>query len=113
MILQKSALILVTLTVISVHQVTSQDFSDFIAVKADIIALENAKTIDGTGGAPQANQTIIIQGDRIISVGSEKWAQPTFLLYTPLCIWNMGLGKPSKSAYLWVAVRRVATAYEK
>ena len=71
MILQKSALILVTLTVISVHQVTSQDFSDFIAVKADIIALENAKTIDGTGGAPQANQTIIIQGDRIISVGSD------------------------------------------
>lgn len=48
---------------------TAQNFSAFIAVDAPSIALTHATVIDGTGAPAMMNQTILIEGDRIIAIG--------------------------------------------
>ncbi len=47
----------------------AQNFSAFIAVEAPSIALTHATVIDGTGAPAMMNQTILIEGDRIIAIG--------------------------------------------
>jgi imidazolonepropionase-like amidohydrolase len=42
----------------------------FVAVEAPSIALTHVKVIDGTGAPSRAEQTVIIQGDRITAVGA-------------------------------------------
>ena len=34
------------------------------------VALRNVRVIDGTGSAPSSNQTVVIQGPRIVAVGA-------------------------------------------
>lgn len=46
----------------------------FVRVGDPVIALEHVRVIDGTGAAPAENQTIVIQGGRIQSVGSSTAA---------------------------------------
>ena len=46
-----------------------QDFDEFVAVRAPVVALTHAKVIDGTGAAARIDQTILIEGDRIARVG--------------------------------------------
>lgn len=41
----------------------------FVAVDAPVVALANARVIDGTGAPPRANQTLIIQDGNIAEVG--------------------------------------------
>jgi len=52
---------------------SAQDYSpltkQFISVQADTIALTHALVVDGTGGLPKANQTIIITKGYIMNVG--------------------------------------------
>jgi imidazolonepropionase-like amidohydrolase len=45
------------------------DRQQFIRVEAPLIALTNVRVIDGTGGPPRENQTILISGGKIDSVG--------------------------------------------
>ncbi|HVF23817.1 MAG TPA: amidohydrolase family protein [Pyrinomonadaceae bacterium] len=45
------------------------DRQQFIRVEAPLIALTNVRVIDGTGAAPRDDQTILIQGGKIQSVG--------------------------------------------
>jgi imidazolonepropionase-like amidohydrolase len=45
------------------------DRQQFIRVEAPLIALTNVRVIDGTGAAPRDDQTIIIQGGKIQSIG--------------------------------------------
>src|SRR5687768_9323610 len=47
----------------------AQDRQQFIRVEAPLIALTNVRVIDGTGAAPRDDQTILIQGGKIQSVG--------------------------------------------
>jgi len=47
----------------------------FVAVDAPVIALEHVRVIDGTGAAPQEDQTIVIDHGRIQSVASAAQAQ--------------------------------------
>ena len=71
-------LILVTLSIISAQQRTvtlSQEVRDFVSVDAPVIALTHARVIDGTGAEPLQDQTIIISGGRIQSVGSSSGAR--------------------------------------
>ena len=42
---------------------------EWVSVDAPVVALTHVQVIDGTGAAPAADQTIIITGDRITSVG--------------------------------------------
>ncbi|HEV2426440.1 MAG TPA: amidohydrolase family protein [Terriglobia bacterium] len=42
----------------------------FVKVKAPVVALEHVRVIDGTGAAPAEDQTVIIEGGRIRTVGS-------------------------------------------
>jgi imidazolonepropionase-like amidohydrolase len=42
----------------------------FVSVDAPVVALTHVGVIDGTGGAPVADQTIVIAGGKIQSVGS-------------------------------------------
>ena len=45
------------------------DSQQFIRVKAPVIALTNVRVIDGSGAAPVENQTVVITGGRITSIG--------------------------------------------
>src|SRR5688572_30905942 len=56
------------LTAVSVLAQQS-DRQQFIRVEAPLIALTNVRVIDGTGAAPRDDQTIIIQGGKIQSIG--------------------------------------------
>jgi len=47
----------------------AQRFQELVAVSGDVIALTNAKVIDGTGAPARTGQTIVIRGDRIAEVG--------------------------------------------
>ena len=42
----------------------------FIAVDGDVIAITGARVIDGTGGPPRSDQTIVIRDGRIAEVGA-------------------------------------------
>lgn len=45
---------------------------EFVKVSAPVIALTHARVIDGTGSAARADQTIIISGDKIQSIGDSS-----------------------------------------
>lgn len=47
----------------------------FVAVDAPVIALEHVRVIDGTGGAPQEDQTIVIDHGRIQSIAPADQAR--------------------------------------
>jgi enamidase len=47
----------------------------FVAVDTDVVALTHARVIDGTGAPARADQTLIIRGGRIVSVGDASRAQ--------------------------------------
>ena len=51
---------------------SAQNFREFIAVKAPVIALTNVKVIDGTGAPAVTNQTILIRDERIAEVGPSR-----------------------------------------
>ena len=67
--LSTKLLILMIMAAMSANPIIGQDFDDFIAVDSGLIALMNAKTIDGTGDQSKLGQTILIEGDKIIAVG--------------------------------------------
>ena len=48
---------------------TQIPFAEFIRVNSKIVVLKNVRVIDGTGAAPVEDQTIILTGERIGSVG--------------------------------------------
>ncbi|MGH9945705.1 MAG: amidohydrolase family protein [Pyrinomonadaceae bacterium] len=50
-------------------------FRPFIRSDAKIVVLKNVRIIDGTGAAPKENQSIIIIGDKIGSIGSAATTQ--------------------------------------
>lgn len=66
-------LLLVCFRVTSFAQAT--DRQQFIRVEAPTVALTNVRVIDGTGAAPLENQTVVISGGRIQSVGPSGAAQ--------------------------------------
>src|SRR5262245_7715279 len=47
----------------------SQQVRGFVKVDAQVIALTNARVIDGTGAAAKPQQTILIRDDKIVAVG--------------------------------------------
>jgi imidazolonepropionase-like amidohydrolase len=47
----------------------TSDRQQFIRVEAPLIALTNVRVIDGTGAAPREDQTILISGGKIQSIG--------------------------------------------
>jgi enamidase len=51
------------------QQSAAERFSDLVAINAPVVALTNAKVIDGTGAAARTGQTVVIRGDRIAAVG--------------------------------------------
>jgi imidazolonepropionase-like amidohydrolase len=42
----------------------------FVSVDADRVALTHVRLVDGTGAAPRIDQTIVIDGERIVAVGN-------------------------------------------
>ncbi|MEO8452977.1 MAG: amidohydrolase family protein [Gemmatimonadota bacterium] len=48
---------------------------EYIAVDAPVIALVHVRIIDGTGAAPQSDQTVLIAGNRIQGVGAAGTVQ--------------------------------------
>ena len=66
-----NAMAFLVFTVLSPNALIGQDFGEFIAIEGDLIALVNVKVIDGTGVPSQTGQTILIEGDKIVSVGPD------------------------------------------
>lgn len=58
-------------------QRVARQFQQFVAVDAPVVAITNAKVIDGTGAPAATGQTVLIRGDRIEAVGpNERVAIP-------------------------------------
>ncbi|MDH3732466.1 MAG: amidohydrolase family protein [Gemmatimonadota bacterium] len=58
-------------------QRVARQFQQYVAVDAPVVALTNAKVIDGTGAPAATGQTVLIRGDRIEAVGpNERVAVP-------------------------------------
>jgi len=60
-------LCLVLCTVSALAQTSERQ--QFIRAEAPLIALTNVRVIDGTGAAPREDQTILISGGKIQSIG--------------------------------------------
>jgi imidazolonepropionase-like amidohydrolase len=52
------------------QQRAPQAFRDLVAVDAPVVVLTHVKLLDGTGAPAQADQTVVIEGDRIVAVGA-------------------------------------------
>jgi len=48
----------------------SPNVARYVSVNAPVVALTHARVVDGTGAAAREDQTIIVRGDRIATVGS-------------------------------------------
>lgn len=69
--------VVLCLTVGALAQGQARFGSEFIRVNSKIVVLKNVRIVDGTGAAPVEDQTIILIGDRIGSIG------PTATTATP------------------------------
>lgn len=47
----------------------SPEVLQYVSVNAPVVALEHVKVIDGTGGAPRDDQTIVIENGKIAAIG--------------------------------------------
>src|SRR5215475_2991074 len=61
--------LLASLVITSFAQGPQNERQQFIRVEAPQIALTHVRVIDGTGGAPQEDQTILISDGKIKAVG--------------------------------------------
>jgi imidazolonepropionase-like amidohydrolase len=52
----------------------SPEVQRFVRVSAPAVALTHVRVVDGTGSAPKENQTVVISGDKIQSVGDASAA---------------------------------------
>jgi imidazolonepropionase-like amidohydrolase len=52
----------------------SPEVQRYVRVSAPVVALTHVRVLDGTGSAPKENQTVIISGDKIQSVGDSASA---------------------------------------
>lgn len=64
-----SALVTVPTGVTAQTSELSPAVRGFVSVNAPVVALTSAKIIDGTGGQPRDNQTVIIRGGSIVALG--------------------------------------------
>ena len=48
----------------------------FVSIDAPVVALTHAQVVDGTGGAPRADQTVVVRGSLIEAVGSSATTTP-------------------------------------
>lgn len=67
-------LLLFSFTISSFAQAPSAERQQFIRVEAPLIALVHVSVIDGTGSAPQEDQTIVIAEGKIRSIGPSATA---------------------------------------
>ena len=65
-----SALILVCSALCFAQPQPQPTIKDFIRVQSPVIALEHVRVIDGTGAAAKADQTIVISGGKITTIGN-------------------------------------------
>ncbi|HYB65966.1 MAG TPA: amidohydrolase family protein [Steroidobacteraceae bacterium] len=54
------------------HGAEQNDAAWYLAIRATSVALRHVEVIDGTGGAPRADQTLVIVGGRIAAVGPDS-----------------------------------------
>jgi imidazolonepropionase-like amidohydrolase len=62
-------LLLFGIAIISVAQAPNSERQQFIRVEAPVVVLAHVRVIDGTGAAPRDDQTIVITGGKIQSIG--------------------------------------------
>ncbi|HJQ25595.1 MAG TPA: amidohydrolase family protein [Blastocatellia bacterium] len=74
----KTITILLLLLIVAVNafaQSSTSERQQFIRVDAPVVALAHVRVIDGTGAAPRDDQTIVISGGKIESVGPASAAK--------------------------------------
>ena len=67
--LRKLVLVLLLSTPLFAQTQLSPEIKAFVSVDAPVITLTHVKVIDGTGAAPKDDQTIVVAGGRIQSIG--------------------------------------------
>jgi imidazolonepropionase-like amidohydrolase len=55
-------------------RILSPEVQQYVRVSVPVVALTHVRVIDGTGAAPRENQTVIISGDKIQSIGDASSA---------------------------------------
>lgn len=70
-----AAFILTSAVLCLAQQPSQPPIKDFIRVESPVIALEHVRVIDGTGAEPKADQTILISGGKISSIGASGSVQ--------------------------------------
>src|SRR5947207_2956037 len=70
----KVVILLLSFSINSFAQAPATERQQFIRVEAPLIALMHVSVIDGTGAAPQADQTIVIADGKIKSIGPSATA---------------------------------------
>lgn len=72
----KKLLLFIISSFLTIGYANAQEFTKqvkaFIAIDTSIVAITNVTVIDGTGSEPMQNQTLIINNDRIQSIGPTK-----------------------------------------
>jgi adenine deaminase len=63
-------LLLLGIVIISVAQAPTSERQQFIRVEAPVVVLTHVRVIDGTGAAARDDQTIVISGGKIQSIGA-------------------------------------------
>ncbi len=66
------------LVILAIHVATfaQNDRQQFIRIDAPVLALTHVRVIDGTGAAPAEDQTVLISGGKIESVGAASTTKP-------------------------------------
>jgi imidazolonepropionase-like amidohydrolase len=54
----------------------AQPLRQFVTVDAPVIVLKHVRVIDGTGAAPQADRTIVLEGGKIKAIGDASTSEP-------------------------------------
>jgi imidazolonepropionase-like amidohydrolase len=70
-----TVLLICTASLVFAQPQAQPSLKDYIRVDSPVIALEHVRVIDGTGAAAKADQTIVISGGKIVSIGSAAGAQ--------------------------------------
>jgi hypothetical protein len=82
----KLLLVLLTALHCAAQSKSDSQFGDLIREQAPVVAIEHVRVIDGTGGRPKSDQTILISGRKIAAIGNSAgsvFRKPPTILSLP------------------------------
>ena len=75
MVKVRPAVLLLLFCLVHLSSAQAPDRQQFVRVEAPTVALTHVRVIDGTGAAPHEDQTVVISGGKIQSIGPSAAAK--------------------------------------